>query len=87
MLEVDNLNKSIEEFCPEIISVSQLPSIQQQQSDIRKQLQDVRNAPKDRYNAQQKRAKIEQLLNNICQLPPNSSASLLGYYILLANKY
>ena len=33
MLEVDNLNKSIEEFCPEIISVSQLPSIQQQQSD------------------------------------------------------
>ena len=33
MLEVDNLNKSIEEFCPEIISLSQLPSIQQQQSD------------------------------------------------------
>lgn len=34
MIEVDNLNKSIKELCPEIISMSQYPSIQQQSDEI-----------------------------------------------------
>ena len=34
MVEVDNLNKSIQEFCPEIISISQYPSIQQHSDEM-----------------------------------------------------
>ena len=34
MIEVDNLNKSIQELCPEIISISQYPSIQQHSDEM-----------------------------------------------------
>ena len=34
MLEVESLNKSIEELCPEIIGTSKYPSIVEQRSEL-----------------------------------------------------